>query len=107
MFYLFYNEAYSHITDTNLTFMLIQNQKNKNLDISWHTHLSIITEYNKEKCYNSTVNDLKIVSLQENKPYNEIQLANKITIYKNNKNIIKQLAVVTNIYLNVWHDTKL
>ncbi len=78
----------------------------KNLTIPWHTCLGMITEYDEEGCYNGTVDDLKIASLWENKSYNKIRLANKITIYGNNKNTTEQLVTVANTHPDVWNNTE-
>lgn len=89
----------------NVHFILVQNDKNKNLIILQHTHLKTIAEYDEEDCYHSSMNDLEIAALCQVKSKNELRLLNSITVYEANAQIIRHLTAVTEAYSDIWHDT--
>lgn len=71
-----YDGSLEHIVDAYVDFVLVRNQKDKDLIISRHTRLGTIGE---EGCYHGSMEDLDIA--ESRTPESELCLSKGTTIY--------------------------
>ena len=108
VFHLFYPDALKHIVDVNMSFVHIQNDRSTDMMIQQHAHLSVVAEYEEEKCYTDSIENLKLAVLPKcalkHVDMLEICLLNEVTIYGNKVREVTALISVMKTYSDLWHD---
>ena len=101
-------EVYTHVVDSTVSFVCIQNCNSTSMWIGDCTCVEILTEYEEKECYSVKIEDhmltFKYTSVKVDWTCSETKLKNEVTVYENAETVTV-LSDVINKYPQIWEDS--